>query len=199
MLFEFNDEQLKRISRIGNEIKQDLILKKEMRRKAQQRAYGSLNISSSVVKGYEQGRYSVDTLLNNIEKNNNVSKIFSEGGNWKKMLKATLQEGGIEGLTNKSLMRTFWGEYAPEPSYKGSLNRALSQIDASQFEEKNELYKIFGKNLNFMEWEYDSTTKSVFKVHNGIRYDISFMLGRKTGDYNAPSKVLKIERSVINV
>lgn len=199
---KFTDEQLERISRMGKEIKEYIKQKKEereklaiKRRKAQQRAYGSLNISSSVVKGYEQGRYSVDTLLNNIEKNNNVEGIYAE--DWREMIKSALEEGGVTGLKNKSLMRNFWGEYAPEPSYKGALNEAFSKIDASQFETKNELYQIFGKNLNFMEWEYDVSTKSVFKIIDGVRFDISFIAGRKTGDYGSPSSILKIERTKV--
>lgn len=166
--------------------------KKLKRMRAQGRAYGSLTISPTIVKGYESGRYSMDTLLNNIAKYNKVENIYAE--DWRLRLSREIERNGIEGLKNLSKFRNFWGEYAPEQSYKGSMNDALAKVDGGVFTEKGNLYKTFGKNLNFMDWDYDQEQKHLYKIVNGTRWEVSFVDGRKTGDYGAPSSVLVVNR-----
>lgn len=169
--------------------------KRLKRMKAQGRAYGSLTISPTIVKGYETGRYSIDTLLNNIAKYNKVEDIYAE--DWRTRLSRAIEQGGIEGLKNLSKFRNFWGEYAPEQSYKGSMNDALARVDGDVYTQKGELYKTFGKNLNFMEWDYDQEQKHLYKIKDGVRWDVSFVAGRQTGDYHAPSSVLVVNKTKV--
>lgn len=169
------------------------------------RAYGTIRISPTVVAGYRAGRYSADTLMKNIEKNNPKELLdqiqTAPGYTWQDLLKEELRNGDFESMISLTRTNSFYtGDYTAAKgiaaSYKGSMNDAFHKLDKDD-PSKQELLIEFGREINFMEWEYSSATKSLTIIQDGFLWEVHFRPGWQQGEYGIGADVLVVTKQRI--
>lgn len=169
------------------------------------KAYGTIKISPTVVAGYKSGRYGIDTLLNNIEKNNPKAQLdsisVSEYGTWKGKLRDELQSGDFDSMIRLTRANSFYlseDSAGLATSYKGAMNTALDKVDKND-PNKKALLEAFGRSINFMDWNYSEDNQNLYTIINGVRWEVQFNEGWKQGEYGINSTVLSVKQTKVNI